>query len=73
MRETPTNKLLPMILTLVAEILIHTSYNLIISTEGALRLRRMITIPTHPYMTQCRILGKFEYTRGPIFKVVLEC
>ena len=26
-----------------------------------------------PYMTQCRILGKFEYTRGPIFKVVLEC
>ena len=25
------------------------------------------------YMTQCRILGKFEYTRGPIFKVVLEC
>ena len=24
-------------------------------------------------MTQCRILGKFEYTRGPIFKVVLEC
>ena len=23
--------------------------------------------------TQCRILGKFEYTRGPIFKVVLEC
>ena len=25
------------------------------------------------YMTQCRILGKFEYTGGPIFKVVLEC
>ena len=25
------------------------------------------------FMTQCRILGKFEYTRGPIFKVVLEC
>ena len=24
-------------------------------------------------MTQCRILGKFEYTGGPIFKVVLEC
>ena len=22
-------------------------------------------------MTQCRILGKFEYTRGPIFKVEL--
>ena len=25
------------------------------------------------HMTQCRIMGKFEYTRGPIFKVVLEC
>ena len=25
------------------------------------------------HKTQCRILGKFEYTRGPIFKVVLEC
>ena len=27
----------------------------------------------HLDTTQCRILGKFEYTRGPIFKVVLEC
>ena len=26
-----------------------------------------------PNTTQCRILGKFEYTGGPIFKVVLEC
>ena len=25
------------------------------------------------YMTQLLLLGKFEYTRGPIFKVVLEC
>ena len=24
-------------------------------------------------MTQLLLLGKFEYTRGPIFKVVLEC
>ena len=24
-------------------------------------------------MTQSQMLGKFEYTRGPIFKVVLEC
>ena len=25
------------------------------------------------YMTHSQMLGKFEYTRGPIFKVVLEC
>ena len=24
-------------------------------------------------MTQLLLLGKFEYTGGPIFKVVLEC
>ena len=27
----------------------------------------------HPYMSQLLLLGKFEYTGGPIFKVVLEC
>jgi len=26
-----------------------------------------------PDMTQLLLLGKFEYTGGPIFKVVLEC
>ena len=25
------------------------------------------------YMTHSQMLGKFEYTGGPIFKVVLEC
>ena len=25
------------------------------------------------YMSQLLLLGKFEYTGGPIFKVVLEC
>ena len=25
------------------------------------------------YTTQLLLLGKFEYTGGPIFKVVLEC
>ena len=25
------------------------------------------------YMSHLLLLGKFEYTRGPIFKVVLEC
>ena len=25
------------------------------------------------HMTHSQMLGKFEYTRGPIFKVVLEC
>ena len=25
------------------------------------------------FMTQLLLLGKFEYTGGPIFKVVLEC
>ena len=25
------------------------------------------------YMTQLLLLGKFEYTGGPIFKVVIEC
>ena len=24
-------------------------------------------------LTHSQMLGKFEYTRGPIFKVVLEC
>ena len=35
----------------------------------------LFTWPATPslLMTQCRILGKFGYTRGPIFKVVLEC
>ena len=28
---------------------------------------------TTTYMTQLLLLGKFEYTGGPIFKVVLEC
>ena len=28
---------------------------------------------TYIYMTHSQMLGKFEYTRGPIFKVVLEC
>jgi len=28
---------------------------------------------SQPYMTQLLLLGKFEYTGGPIFKVVLEC
>ena len=27
----------------------------------------------HSNMTHSQMLGKFEYTRGPIFKVVLEC
>ena len=27
----------------------------------------------YAYMTHSQMLGKFEYTRGPIFKVVLEC
>ena len=26
-----------------------------------------------PYMSQLLLLGKFEYSGGPIFKVVLEC
>ena len=34
---------------------------------------QLVWYPLFLYMTQCRILGKFEYTRGPIFKVVLEC
>ena len=25
------------------------------------------------FKTHSQMLGKFEYTRGPIFKVVLEC
>ena len=29
--------------------------------------------PTTLNMTQLLLLGKFEYTGGPIFKVVLEC
>ena len=29
--------------------------------------------PLTQYMTHSQMLGKFEYTRGPIFKVVLEC
>ena len=28
---------------------------------------------THICTTHSQMLGKFEYTRGPIFKVVLEC
>ena len=27
----------------------------------------------YTYMTHSQMLGKFEYTGGPIFKVVLEC
>ena len=30
-------------------------------------------VASNPYMTQLLLLGKFEYTGGPIFKVVLEC
>ena len=29
--------------------------------------------PSEDDMTQLLLLGKFEYTGGPIFKVVLEC
>ena len=28
---------------------------------------------TAPYMSHLLLLGKFEYSGGPIFKVVLEC
>ena len=35
------------------------------------RVRKAETIFT--YMTHSQMLGKFEYTGGPIFKVVLEC
>ena len=36
----------------------------------ARKIARMILIQN---MTHSQMLGKFEYTRGPIFKVVLEC
>ena len=29
--------------------------------------------PEYQDMTHSQMLGKFEYTGGPIFKVVLEC
>ena len=32
-----------------------------------------LLIKTQFDMTQLLLLGKFEYTGGPIFKVVLEC
>ena len=32
-----------------------------------------VNLTTIPDMTQLLLLGKFEYTGGPIFKVVLEC
>ena len=30
-------------------------------------------VQVYLYTTQLLLLGKFEYTGGPIFKVVLEC
>ena len=35
--------------------------------------RRNVKIGKKIHMTQLLLLGKFEYTGGPIFKVVLEC
>ena len=35
--------------------------------------RQTLVVATDLYMTHSQMLGKFEYTRGPIFKVVLEC
>ena len=35
--------------------------------------RKKILSPNKRDMTHSQMLGKFEYTRGPIFKVVLEC
>ena len=34
---------------------------------------RMMTTAVMIDMTHLLLLGKFEYTGGPIFKVVLEC
>ena len=34
---------------------------------------RKSLLPIITYMTHSQMLGKFEYTGGPIFKVVLEC
>ena len=33
----------------------------------------MLQVVARLDMTHSQMLGKFEYTRGPIFKVVLEC
>ena len=46
---------------------------LFILVERIVRAERGGRYEGKAYMTQCRILGKFEYTGGPIFKVVLEC
>ena len=32
-----------------------------------------VVVHINVVMTHSQMLGKFEYTRGPIFKVVLEC
>ena len=36
------------------------------------KLKNFLAVPLLD-MTQLLLLGKFEYTGGPIFKVVLEC
>ena len=41
-------------------------------TEGQREIL-VVRVDLHHDMTHSQMLGKFEYTRGPIFKVVLEC
>ena len=46
----------------------HLSY-----LKHFVKIRFWQTVVKLSYMTHSQMLGKFEYTRGPIFKVVLEC
>ena len=43
-----------------------------VNTQGQ-RQKEKLSLYLLLYMTQLLLLGKFEYTGGPIFKVVLEC
>ena len=68
--------------------MVHKSTNILALSTLAFIRERMVEVKwvlppdiashlsitsTFPYMTQLLLLGKFEYTGGPIFKVVLEC
>ena len=47
-----------------------TQHQIIILERGRIKTLHFFI---EAYMTHSLMLGKFEYTRGPIFKVVLEC
>ena len=60
-------------ITITMIIMFMTMNRLMMMTMRMMVKTKLIVHLPRPDTTQLLLLGKFEYTGGPIFKVVLEC